>query len=257
MVSKNYFVLIAVDLFVICQSDLTVNIAHNKATMMSSTLVWNNNPFYSSFAVDGNLGRTLNTDGCAHTKTNDMKPWWMVDLQGTFVVHSVTITNRDLLPERLHSFVIELFSQNPKGCSGGGSVVCLNYTGAGLPTGQSNFSCDEPTRGRFFRISKWNMKDPDDVLTLCEVQIYGTEGNGCGIPQQFWRVPGARLLSRHSKLINHTSLMECSAKCGRKTSCLAFNVNVNSHQCELTSNEIFDDTKEINPDWDYYGSDFC
>ncbi|XP_041361410.1 fucolectin-7-like [Gigantopelta aegis] len=225
--------------------------------MMSSTFVWKTSTFYSSFAVDGNLGRTLNTDGCTHTKVDDMKPWWLVDVQGTFVVHSVTITNRALVPEKLHSFVIELFSQNPEGCSGAGSAVCLNYTGAGLPPGQSTFTCDEPTRGRFFRIRKWNMKGTSDVLTLCEVQIYGTEENGCGIPHQFWRTSGARLLSQHSELINDTSLMECSMQCDRKTSCLAINVNVNSHQCELTFNGSFENTKEINPDWDYYGSDFC
>ncbi|XP_041361998.1 fucolectin-1-like [Gigantopelta aegis] len=253
MVSKNYFVLIAVDLFIISQSNLTVNIAYNKSTTMSSIfLIYN-----SSFVVDGNLGSCLETDGCGHTQPTDTKPWWMVDLQGKFVVHSVNITNRDLLPERLHSFVIETFSQNPEGCSGAGSVVCLNYTGAGLPTGQTAFTCDQPTRGRFVRISKWYQKSSHDPLTLCEVQIYGTEVNGCDIPQQFRRTPGARLLSRHSKLINHTSLMECSAKCGRETSCLAFNVNVSGHQCELISDGSFENTKDINPGWDYYGSDFC
>ncbi|XP_041361997.1 uncharacterized protein LOC121377968 [Gigantopelta aegis] len=257
MVSKNYLVLIAVDLFVICQSNVTVNIAHNKATMMSSICFWFGEVFKSSVTIDGNLGSNWMQDGCGCIVVGDTKAWWMVDLQGTFVVHSVNITNSNQSQKNLHSFVIEIFSQNPEGCSGAGSVVCVNYTGVVLTTDTTSFTCDQPTRGRFVRIRKWNVKDVSDPLTLCEVQIYGTEENGCGIPQHFWRTSGARLLSQHSELINHTSLMECSVKCDRQTSCLAFNVNVNSHQCELISNGGFENIKDINPDWNYYGSDFC
>ncbi|XP_041361409.1 uncharacterized protein LOC121377472 [Gigantopelta aegis] len=243
----------AVDVFIICQSNLTVNIARDKPTVMSSTYTH----FVSSFAVDGKMGTDAYTDGCTHTEIPDYKPWWMVDLQGTYVVHTVILTNRAGYAERLHSFVIEIFSQNPQGCSGAGSVVCYNYTGVGLPRGNTPLKCDQPTRGRFVRIRKWKVMHSLDVLTLCEVQIYSYEEKGCGNPKYFWRQFGIRVLSQHSELLNVTSLMECSMTCDRKTSCLAFNVNVNSRQCELISNRSFDDTKEINPDWDYYGSDFC
>ncbi|XP_041360540.1 uncharacterized protein LOC121376827 [Gigantopelta aegis] len=116
-------------------------------------------------------------DGCTHSKILDEKPWWMVDLQGTYVVHTVILTNRDLY--------------------------------------------------------------------------------GCGNPKDFWRQIGTRVLSQHSELLNGTSLVECSTTCNRKTSCFAFNINVNSMLCELIINGSFEDTKDINPDWDYYGSDFC
>ncbi|XP_041360523.1 uncharacterized protein LOC121376818 [Gigantopelta aegis] len=253
MVANFYFVLMAVDLFIICGSNLAINIARDKPTVMSSTY----STYVSSFAVDGKTGTNAYIDGCTHTKIPASKSWWMVDLQGTYNVHTVTITNRDRFPERLHSFVIEIFSQNPQGCSRTGSVVCWNYTGAELPTGKSTFTCDGPTRGRFVRIRKWKVKHSQDVLSLCEVQIYSYEENGCDNFKYFWRQLGTRLLSQHSEQLNDTSLMECLTTCERETGCLAFNINVSIEQCQLIASGSFNDIKEISPDWDYYGMDFC
>ena len=46
---------------------------------------------YSSFAFDRN---TDGYDGCAHTGLHDLETWWMVDLVKTYIIHSLTITNR-------------------------------------------------------------------------------------------------------------------------------------------------------------------
>ena len=47
-----------------------------------------------------------------------------------------------------------------------------------MPSGQSTIMCDEPTRGRFLRIKKQKRKEKNDVLTLCEVEVYSFEENG-------------------------------------------------------------------------------
>ena len=73
-------------------ADVAVNIARGKPTSMSSTYV----SCYSSFAVDGNTAGYMDkSGGCAHTSSNDTEPWWMVDLLDTYLIHSLTLTNRD------------------------------------------------------------------------------------------------------------------------------------------------------------------
>ena len=78
---------------------------------------------------------------------------------------------------KLHDFDIEVFSQNPMKCARASSSLCFTIRGA-MPPGQSTIMCDEPTRGRFLRIKKRKIRNNSDVLTLCEVEIYTSEGNG-------------------------------------------------------------------------------
>ena len=87
----------------------------------------------------------------------------------------------NLTAKRLHSFVIEIFSQNPKGCPTAVPGVCYNYTGSALPAGQTTITCDQPTRGRFVRVRKWNVLHSRDALTLCEVEVYSSE-KGMNMP---------------------------------------------------------------------------
>ena len=72
---------------------------------MSSTYV----SCYSSFAVDGNTAGFMNkSGGCAHTTPNNREPWWMVDLLDTYLIHSLTLTNRDTLRKysELETYII-------------------------------------------------------------------------------------------------------------------------------------------------------
>ena len=80
----------------------------------------------------------------------------------------------NLTAKRLHSFVIEIFSQNPKGCPTAFPGVCYNHTGSGLPVGQTTISCDQPMWGRFVRVRKWHVINKYDVLTLCEMEVYSS-----------------------------------------------------------------------------------
>ncbi|XP_041362948.1 uncharacterized protein LOC121378728 [Gigantopelta aegis] len=156
----------------------------------------------------------------------------------------------------LKKFVIEVFSHNPGKCPGAVAEICLNYTADPLGEGQTTtLTCDKPARGRFLRIREWFAKWKQ--MPLCEVEVYPAVENGCDYPKSFPRVESTRLLSQQSELLNDTTLTECAVKCGTKITCLAFNVNVNTLQCELVCHPSFNDSKQSDPHWDYYGSDLC
>lgn len=54
----------------------------------------------ASNAIDGNRDSTWEHGSCSHT-SNDISPWWRLDLRTTHKVFSVNITNIDTNPERL------------------------------------------------------------------------------------------------------------------------------------------------------------
>ncbi len=69
--------------------DFLSNIAKDKPASASS--VWPGADLQPSFAVDGNGKR----GSCFAGNSNDFSPWWQVDLQDTFVVIEVRVTNRE------------------------------------------------------------------------------------------------------------------------------------------------------------------
>uniref|UniRef100_A0A667XK23 Fucolectin tachylectin-4 pentraxin-1 domain-containing protein n=1 Tax=Myripristis murdjan TaxID=586833 RepID=A0A667XK23_9TELE len=58
-------------------------------------------------AIDGNRASNWNQSSCSHTQDN-FSPWWRVDLLKTYKVVSVSITNRDILPERINGAEIRI-----------------------------------------------------------------------------------------------------------------------------------------------------
>lgn len=66
------------------------NLALRKPANQSSTL-WIHT---AEYAVDGNYGTDITEDQCTHTDTNDMNPWWMVDMQTVYSITSIRIVNR-------------------------------------------------------------------------------------------------------------------------------------------------------------------
>ncbi|XP_041347046.1 uncharacterized protein LOC121366816, partial [Gigantopelta aegis] len=121
--------------------------------------------------VDGN------TDFCAVTKPGDMEPWWMLDLRGYFQVHDVIITNcgYDNWWKYLHSFTIDVFTENPIGCVRATPVQCYNRTDTLRRGVTVQFKCRSPVIGRFVRVKKWNVLNQSEILILSEVQVLGTK----------------------------------------------------------------------------------
>ena len=112
------------------------NVAQGKPTTQSGT-AWGG---VSSRAVDANLNTDYKDGGCSHTRMQD-NPWLEVDLEASYNVATVRITNRgDEAGTRLDGFTIKV-----------GNEVC----GSGLvvPEGETgDFLCDPALIGSTVRV---------------------------------------------------------------------------------------------------------
>ena len=62
----------------------------------------------ASNAIDGNRDSNYHAGSCTHTAAQT-NPWWRVDLLESYIVTSITITNRgDCCPERLNGAEIHI-----------------------------------------------------------------------------------------------------------------------------------------------------
>ena len=69
--------------------------------------------------------------------------------------------------ERLRNFAVEVLE-----CENTSPVLCRNQTTA--VNKAISLSCFPPIRGRYVKIKKYGPVDKTDVLTLCEVEVRGT-----------------------------------------------------------------------------------
>lgn len=145
------------------------NVAFGKAALQSSTAAGGG----AGLAVDGVTSTTYGDGSCTHT-TEEVSPWWRVDLWDTTPVETVTIYNRgDCCGDRLNAFVVKVgiiddVDRNSQCGStqsvGSGSSIQVNcggiwgqYVFVTIPTTVS--LANNPSRGG------------RDILTLCEVKV--------------------------------------------------------------------------------------
>uniref|UniRef100_UPI003AAFECB7 uncharacterized protein n=1 Tax=Centroberyx gerrardi TaxID=166262 RepID=UPI003AAFECB7 len=117
-------------------------------------------------AIDGNRASIWRQGSCTHTK-HELKPWWRLDLQNTYKVTYVTITNRkDCCHTRLNGAEIRI--GNSLKNNGNGNPRCAVISS--IPAGNSHtFQCNG-MEGRYVSIVIPGRKE---YLTLCEVEVYG------------------------------------------------------------------------------------
>ncbi|XP_029927572.1 fucolectin-1-like [Myripristis murdjan] len=116
-------------------------------------------------AIDGNRASNWNEGSCSHTQYN-FSPWWRLDLLKTYKVDSVSITNRDLVPERINGAEIRIGnSLDNNGNNNPRCAVVSHIVGGGTET----FQCNGMV-GRYVNIVVPGRKE---YLTLCEVEVYG------------------------------------------------------------------------------------
>ncbi|XP_067656379.1 fucolectin-like [Haliotis asinina] len=148
------------------------NLALNKPAWMSSVYAAGSVSSAAENSVDGHLGTNWFHGVCSSTADNDRSPWIVIDLLSQYEVHNVTIYNRgDDVPERLHDFVIEIYRTNPSNCSAATPTICKAYVGVFGLTG--NVQCESAVLGRFVRIWKPTTSQYQDLLTVCEIEVYG------------------------------------------------------------------------------------
>lgn len=120
----------------------------------------------ASNAIDGNRGSKWEAGSCSHT-SNDINPWWRLDLRKTHRVFSVKVANTDANPERLDGAEIHIGdSLEENGNSNPRCAVISSIPEGGV----AEFQCGGMD-GRYVNIV---LPEREDFLSLCEVEVYGS-----------------------------------------------------------------------------------
>ncbi|XP_077455105.1 pentraxin fusion protein-like [Stigmatopora argus] len=119
-------------------------------------------------AIDGNRASNWAQKSCTHTH-NDMKPWWRLDLQKTYKINTVSITNRrDCCHNRINGAELRIGdSPNDNGNANPICTVILSIS----PGTTKTFECNG-MEGRYINIVVPGRRE---YLTLCEVEVDGEE----------------------------------------------------------------------------------
>ncbi|XP_065051247.1 uncharacterized protein LOC135680930 isoform X2 [Rhopilema esculentum] len=142
------------------------NVAVRKPSMQSSTGPWGG---VASRGNDGNANPNWNGKTCTATNKQS-NPWWRVDLQKSFMVGKVKITNRnDCCWNRLRRVQVRV------GNNGAGpdrNPLCANAPGAFGRGETRDLVCSRPLRGRYVYVTL----KTNEILTVCEVKVFPIQG---------------------------------------------------------------------------------
>ncbi|XP_068136070.1 uncharacterized protein [Hyperolius riggenbachi] len=144
------------------------NVALNGVASQSSTLDGQSS---AKNAIDGNLDPNFLSGSCAHTK-EDAPPWWRVNLQQPHKISKVIITNRgDCCWDRLTGASILI--GNSLENNGKNNPSC-----AEISTIQNNGALILPCNDMVGQYVNIIIKEKQQYLTLCEVQVFGVPYGG-------------------------------------------------------------------------------
>ncbi|CAG2216432.1 unnamed protein product [Mytilus edulis] len=151
----------------------SLNIAVNKNATQVSTRNNNVLRFGPRNANNGKRNQDANKGDCTHTTDTDPVKWWTVDFGNMYTIESVHIFARtDCCLERHSDFEIRIHNT-----SDWSSQYCLCYKQIGQAPTEMNINCNDGLSGKYLTVYK-----KDDYhhypLTLCEVEVYGTEVTG-------------------------------------------------------------------------------
>ncbi|XP_067663149.1 fucolectin-like [Haliotis asinina] len=205
---------------------------------------------------DGNTDTNWASNSCFSVENTDNDPWWQVDLQVKAKVTKVKVTARsDCCPERLHDFSIDVYQEQPSN-QHSAPKLCYFYSGSVSHPGETvTVTCLRPVTGRFVRISGTNKLNFDDMLQMCDVQVFGeaisTHYDSCASLVQYKQQHSSQTpLKTISEGIDNTAA--CAVACERSESCTGFNIrHLPATVCELLQGEI---TPSLQADvhWDSY-----
>ncbi|MEQ2236179.1 hypothetical protein ILYODFUR_009822 [Ilyodon furcidens] len=121
----------------------------------------------ASNAIDGNRQADFHAGSCTHTKEMT-DPWWRVDLLDSYVVTSMSVTNRkDCCEEKINRAEIHIGNSLYQNGAANPVVAVIPEIQAGR-TLQITFT--RHVEGRYVTILLPGFKR---TLTLCEVEVYG------------------------------------------------------------------------------------
>ncbi|XP_071086219.1 uncharacterized protein [Haliotis cracherodii] len=161
---NNRKVLIALN-DAITKESVSTNLALNKPATSSS----DKDGSQPGWLVDGNSSPVWADNTCWSHTAADVNVYWEVDLQGYYYVNSIVITTincTDPCSMRSHDFEITVRSD--------GEEVCHMYHGAMSDGDTQKLACDKEVLGRYVRIKPKARQNVNDLLTFCEVGVYGS-----------------------------------------------------------------------------------
>ncbi|XP_070534535.1 uncharacterized protein [Ptychodera flava] len=171
------------------------NIALNKRAWQTSVMSGGT----ASKAVDGFASTFWGDGSCTHTNI-EVDPWWEVDLEYTYFVTEIVITNRrDCCSERLEGAVVRVGSSMDITSNSQCGEAVSPYTAEESAT--ISFKCASDTVGRYVSVQ---LEGKNQYLTLCEVEVHGSRAT-------LWR-PDQRCGPRYPTISNING--ECDPKGG-------------------------------------------
>uniref|UniRef100_A0AAZ1XKW8 Fucolectin tachylectin-4 pentraxin-1 domain-containing protein n=1 Tax=Oreochromis aureus TaxID=47969 RepID=A0AAZ1XKW8_OREAU len=122
----------------------------------------------ASKAIDGRRISFYSNGFCSHTAEDETDPWWRVDLQRSFTITAVKVTNRgDCCAERLDGAEIRIGNSLENNGNNNPRCASISHIKAGKTY---TFQCDGGSmEGRFVNVFLPGQKK---TLTLCEVEVY-------------------------------------------------------------------------------------
>ncbi|XP_006825692.1 uncharacterized protein LOC102801634 [Saccoglossus kowalevskii] len=118
-------------------------------------------------AIDGNDSSTYSQGSCMHT-LKELNSWWKVDLETTYDIFKVVITNRgDCCEDRIDGAVV-LIGENADISQNHQCGVQIDWNSN---TYEERIPFDCQLSGRYVGVQ---LKDHNNWLTLCEVEVYGS-----------------------------------------------------------------------------------
>ncbi|KAK6982094.1 fucolectin-7 [Biomphalaria glabrata] len=212
---------------------------YNAARFKSATQSTSWLPFYASLAVDGDSDPDATHGHCQHTQ-QELRPWWMVDLRGQFVVEQIKITNRQdgpsIVPLRLSNFDIDVFEQDPSKLANFVDIsgqVCYHQT-ASPGAGTFLYNCTSPIVGRYVRLIM--RLASIEHLHVCEIEVLVS--NSSFEEVYFNRLGDTKLTNEPIITLIVSDLNNCLQECLQRRSthyCTAFNWVTSTRSCQLLS----------------------
>uniref|UniRef100_A0A3Q2W269 Fucolectin tachylectin-4 pentraxin-1 domain-containing protein n=1 Tax=Haplochromis burtoni TaxID=8153 RepID=A0A3Q2W269_HAPBU len=145
------------------------NLALKGEATQSSTLSF----AAASKAIDGRRNSFYTNGFCSHTAEDETDPWWRVDLQHSFTITTVKVTNRgDCCAERLDGAEIRIGNSLENNGNNNPKCASISHIKAGKTY---TYQCDGGSmEGRFVNLFLPGQKK---TLTLCEVEVYAAREN--------------------------------------------------------------------------------
>ncbi len=144
----------------------SVNLALGKSARQSSTGYGG----FASRAVDGDTNGVFSGASITHTAPDDPRPWWQVDLEGTFVLERIVLWNRtDCCSERLSNFRVSVLDEGEEAVWAGDHFIDRDFP----ETQDYEIMLPGGTSGRFVLIEKLGPdREGDIILSLAEVEVF-------------------------------------------------------------------------------------